>query len=127
MWTVSSLQQSVGKLTMKKGGGGGIPAQSWHHASSKQRRQQAGTNKQGDPELLTLGQFLHDRKIQIIIWYLDLSDYSGDCGNRVTWSAFLDRSSYLIMGSQIKALRFLPKFIHFVLLHLHMDEKQTVD
>lgn len=31
------------------------------------------------------------------------------------------------MGSQIKALTFLPNFIYFVLLHLHMDEKQTVD
>lgn len=52
MWTVSSLQQSVGKLTMTGEEGGGIPAQSWHHASSKQPRQQAGTNKQGESELL---------------------------------------------------------------------------
>lgn len=51
MWTVSSLQQSVGKLTMA---GGGIPAQSWRHASSKQQKQQADTNKQGDPELLNM-------------------------------------------------------------------------
>lgn len=54
-----------------------------------------------------------------------MSDNSDDCLNRITQSALLDRSSYLIMGSQIKALRFLPNFTHFVLLYLHMGEKQT--
>lgn len=37
-WTVSGLQQSVGKLTR----GGSFPAHCWHLANARQQRQQAG-------------------------------------------------------------------------------------
>lgn len=44
-WTVSSLQQSVGKLT--RSGGGSFPAQRWHLASARLQRQQAGIQMYG--------------------------------------------------------------------------------
>lgn len=55
---------------------------------------------------------LHDRKNQIIIRFLGLSDYSGDHANSLTWHDLSDNARS-IMRNRINALGFLPDtFMH---------------